>query len=170
MDWSLSRCQNRQFSRMEIIVFKSHSANSKHDTIAVDGRCFRFSRKNERRYAEEFRCCDDRCGARVLFNSETGFRLHENQTNCAFDLQRELLSRRRLRLASELLERNLTFPPQKILERVEVQIPMTPQEKKSLRIFVTRKRTEFLGRQSSDTDELLIHQHLMVTSTPVSAE
>ena len=98
---------------MSITVFKPHSAKAKHGSIAVDGYCYRYSRTNVSEYAEEYRCCDDRCPARVLFNSATDFRVSGDHSVCAFDHQRELRSRTRIGVACEILERNLTDPPRR---------------------------------------------------------
>ena len=107
---------------MSIVVFKRDTTKSKHDSIAVDGRCFRFFRADVKGYAQEFRCCDDKCPARVLFNSPDNFVVSVDHEACAFDHQRELRSRTRLAKACEVLQQNLTDPPQKIIEKVQLQI------------------------------------------------
>ena len=156
---------------MSITVFKSHAAK-KHDSIVVDGCCFRFYRANVRGYAKEFRCCDDKCSARVLFNSPEQFLVTGDHSACAFDHQRELRSRKRLAEAYEMLQKNLTAPSHKIIENVQMLLDeeMTAEEKRSLRVFIGRKRTELLGRQSTDANDLVIPDHLRVTATPISPE
>ena len=116
---------------MSLVVFEPHSAKAKHNSVAVDGHCFRYSKANVRGYAHEYRCCDDKCTARVLFNSQEDFCLVGDHSNCMFDHQREFRAWKRLDVASDLLSRNLTDPAQKIIEMVEVQLPMTPDEKRS---------------------------------------
>ena len=157
---------------MSIIVFKSHSSKAKHDSIAVDGYCFRFNRSHVRNYAQEFRCCDDKCGARVLFNSPEDFVVLRDHATCEFDHKKELRSRKRLDKAFDVLQKNLTDPPHKIVEKVQLLIDdeMTQDEKRALRTFITRKRTELLGRQSNDANDLVIPDHLRVTATPVGPE
>ena len=157
---------------MTIVIFKPHSAKSKHDSIAVDGFCFRISKTNVRRYAQEYRCCDEKCTARVLFNSPEDFCVVGDHSNCVFDHQREYRSRKRLDIAFNMLEKNVTQPPQKVIEMVQAQVedPMTREEKKSLRVFITRKRSEILGRQTMDTNDIVIPEHLRVTATPISPE
>ena len=156
---------------MSITVFKSHAAK-RHDSIAVGGYCFRFNRANVRGYAKEFRCCDDKCSARVLFNSPEQFVVAGDHTVCAFDHQRELRSRKRLAEAYEMLQKNLTEPSHKIIEKVQLLLDeeMTAEEKQSLRVFIGRKRAEILGRQSADANDLVIPDHLRVTATPISPE
>ena len=157
---------------MTLVVFKQHSAKSKHDSVAVDGYCFRYSKPNVKGYAHEYRCCDDKCTARVLFNSQEDFCVVGDHSNCVFDHQREFGSRTRLDIAFNLLERYLTEPQQKIIEMVQAQVelPMTREERKSLRVSLTRKRSEILGRQTTDTNNIIIPDHLRVTATPVSPE
>ena len=155
---------------MSITVFKPHSAKAKHGSIAVDGYCYRYSRTNVSRYSEEYRCCDDRCQARVLFNSTTDFRVTGDHSTCAFDHQRELRSRTRIDVACEILEKNLTDPPQKIIEKVQDRVSMTPEEKQALRMFVVRKRSEVLGEQRQGGGPLTIPAYLRVTATPISPE
>ena len=115
---------------MSIVVFKRDTTKSKHDSIAVDGRCFRFFRANVRGYDKEFRCCDAKCPARVLFNSPDNFVVSVDHAACAFDHQRELRSRTRLAKACEVLQQNLTDPPQKVIEKVELLLgdKMTAEE------------------------------------------
>ena len=54
--------------------------------------------------------------------------------------------------------------------QVQIEIPLTAEERRSLRVFITRKRSEILGKQSGDPDSLVIPEHLMVTATPISPE
>ena len=127
---------------MSIVVFKPNTPNEKHDSIAVDGRCFRFSRANIKGYAQEFRCCDSKCPARVLFNSPDHYLLSVDHSACQFDHKRALRSRMRLAKAYEVLNQNLTDPPQKILEKVQLLLEdeMTKSERHALRMFIRRKR------------------------------
>ena len=104
---------------MSIVVFDPNGTKSKHGSIAVDGRCFRFSRANVKGYSHEFRCCDSKCPARVLFNSTDNFVVSVDHLACAFDHQRELRSRMRLAKTYEVLQQNLTGPPHKIIEKVQ---------------------------------------------------
>ena len=105
---------------MSILVFQPNGAKSKHGSIAVDGRCFRFSRANIRGYAQEFRCCDSKCPARVLYNSPDDFVVSVDHWACAFDHRKELRSRMRLAKAYEVLQQNLTDPTPKIIEKVQL--------------------------------------------------
>ena len=157
---------------MSVILFKSHSQKAKHDSIAVDGYCFRFNRTQVRNYAQEFRCCDDKCSARVLFNSPDDFVLLHDHAFCKFDHRKELRSRKRLDKAFDVLQKNMTDPPHKTVEKVQLLLDdeMTAVEKRALRTFVTRKRTELLGRQSNDPNNLVIPDNLRVTATPISPE
>ena len=157
---------------MSILVFQPNGAKSKHGSIAVDGRCFRFNRANVRGYAQEFRCCDSKCPARVLFNSPDDFVVSGDHWACAFDHRRELRSRMRLTKAYEVLQQNLTDPIPKIIEKVQLLIDdeMTAAERHALKTFISAKRIELLGRQSKDANELVVPDHLRVTSTPVSPE
>ena len=154
---------------MTLIVFKKHSAKVKHDSIAVEGCCFRYSRANVRGYAHEYRCCDDKCTARVLLNSPEGF-IVIGDHSLRFDHQREFRSRKRLDIAFNLLERNVTEPPEKTIEIVLVQVehPMTAEERNSLRVFITRKRSEILGRQRRHLPSHPATQK--VTTAPISQE
>ena len=88
---------------MTLAVFKHHSAKAKHDSVAVDGHCFRYSKANVRGYAHEFQCCYDKCTARVLLNSPDDFRVVGDHSNCVFDHQREFRSRKWLDIAYDLL-------------------------------------------------------------------
>ena len=157
---------------MTILVFNSHSLKEKHGSIAVDGFCFRFNRANVQNYAQEFRCCDDQCPARVLFNSCDDFIVLHDHVVCQFDHKKELRSRKRLDKAFDLVKKNLTDPPHKIVEMVQLLLDeeMTAAERHALRTFITRKRRELLGRQSNDPNELVIPDHLRITATPVSPE
>ena len=157
---------------MSILVFHPHSLKEKHDSIAVDGFCFRFNRAHVKNYAQEFRCCDDKCPARVLFNSCDDFVVLHEHVVCQFDHQKELRSRKRLDKAFDLLQKNPTDAPHKIVEKVQLLIDdeLTANEKRSLRAFVTRKRRELLGSPSNDPKELIIPDHLRVTATPVSPD
>ena len=92
---------------MTLVVFKKHSFTAKHDSIAVDGNCIGYSKPMVRGYAHEYRCCDDKCTARVLVNSPCDFCVVGDHSNCVFDHQREFRSRKRLDTAFDLLERNL---------------------------------------------------------------
>ena len=78
----------------------------------------------------------------------------------------------RLAKAYEVLNQNLTDPPQKILEKVQLLLEdeMTKSERHALRMFITRKRREILGHQSTNPNELVIPDYLRVTATPVSPE
>ena len=157
---------------MSILVFHPHSLKEKHDSIAVDGFCFRFNRAHVKNYAQEFRCCDDKCPARVLFNSCDDFVVLHEHVVCQFDHQKELRSRKRLDKAFDLLQKNPTDAPHKIVEKVQLLIDdeLTENERRSLRAFVTRKRRELLGSPSNDPKELIIPDHLRVTATPVSPD
>ena len=157
---------------MSLVVFKPHSPKQKHDSLSFDGFCFRFSKTNVRGFAQEYRCCDDKCSARVLFNSVDHFCVVGDHSNCVFDHQREFNSRKRLDIAFNILERYVTEPPHKIIERVQGQVEpqMTPAERQALRMFIMRRQSEILGRQSSDPNDLVIPQQLRVTETPVSPE
>ena len=157
---------------MSFLFFDSHSSKEKHGSIAVDGFCFRFNRPNVQNYAQEFRCCDDKCPARVLFNSCDDFIVLHDHVVCQFDHTKELRSRKRLAKAFDVLQKNLTDAPHKIVEKVQLLLDfeMTAAEKRSLRAFVTRKRRELLGIQSTDPNELVIPDHLRVTATPISPE
>ena len=155
---------------MSIVIFKPHSAKAKHGSIAVDGYCYRHCRSNASGHVEVYRCCDDKCPARVLFNSPTDFHVRGDHSVCAFDHQRELRSRTRLDLACEILEKNLTDPPQKILEKVQDRVSLTAEEKQALRMFIVRKRSEILGEQHNGGGHLIIPPYLRVTATPLSPE
>ena len=78
----------------------------------------------------------------------------------------------RLAKAYEVLNQNLTDPPQKILEKVQLLLEdeMTKSERHALRMFIRRKRREILGHQSTNPNELVIPDYLRVTATPVSPE
>ena len=97
----------------------------------MDWRCFCYSKANVRVCANEYLCCDDKCSVRVLLNFLDDFRTVEDHSNCVFDHQREFRSRKRLDVAFSLLERNVTEPPHKIIEMVQVQLelPMSEDEK-----------------------------------------
>ena len=157
---------------MSIVVFNPNGTKSKHCSIAVDGRCFRFSRANVKGYAQEFRCCDSKCPARVLFNSPDNFVVSVDHLACVFDHRKELRSRMRLAKAYEVLQQNLTDPPHKIIEKVQLLLAdeMTGAERHALQTFISRKRTEILGRQCRDANSLVIPDSLRVTATPVSPE
>ena len=155
---------------MSITMFKPHSAKAKHGSIAVDGYCYRHCRSNASGHAEVYRCCDDKCPARVLFNSPENFRVKGDHSVCTFDHQRELRSRTRLDIAYEILQKNLTETPQKILEKVQDRVSMTAEEKQALRMFVVRKRSEILGEQRPGSGHLIIPARLKVTATPISPE
>ena len=157
---------------MSIVVFNPNGTKSKHCSIAVDGRCFRFSRANVKGYAQEFRCCDYKCPARVLFNSPDNFVVSVDHLACVFDHRKELRSRMRLAKAYEVLQQNLTDPPHKIIEKVQLLLAdeMTGAERHALQTFISRKRTEILGRQCRDANSSVIPDSLRVTATPVSPE
>ena len=126
---------------MSIVVFQPNGAQSKHGSIAVDGRCFRFSRANVKGYAQEFRCCDSKCPARVLFDSPDNFVLSADHQACAFDHQRELRSRIRLAKANEVLQHNLTDPTPKIIEKVQLLLgdEMTAAERHAANIYFGKR-------------------------------
>ena len=157
---------------MSILVFNQNGTQSKHDSIAVDGLCFRFSRANIKGYTQEFRCCDSKCPARVLFNSTDDFVVSADHFACAFDHRRELRSRMRRAKAYDVLQQNLTDPPHKIIEKVQLLLgdEMSRAERHALQTFVSAKRMDILGRQSKDPNELVVPDHLKVTATPVSPE
>ena len=78
----------------------------------------------------------------------------------------------RLAKTYEVLQQNLTDPPHKIIEKVQLLLAdeMTGAERHALQTFISRKRAEILGRQSNDANGLVIPDHLRVTATPVCPE
>ena len=78
----------------------------------------------------------------------------------------------RLAKAYEVLQQNLTDPPQKIIEKVQLLLDdeMTGAERHALKTFISAKRMELLGRQSKDANDLVVPDHLRVTATPISPE
>ena len=103
---------------MDLAVSNPHSAKAKHDRVAIDGNCFRYSKANVRGYANEYRRCDDTCTARDLDSPEISASSGIPRTVCG--QEREHRSRKRLDVAYDLLGRSPTEPTQKIVEMVQV--------------------------------------------------
>ena len=131
------------------------------DKICVGEYCYRFSRASVNGFAKEYRCCDERCCARVLFNSSEEIKLVGDHNMCTFDHETELRSRRRRQLACDMLAKNITDPPRRIIERMEVLMKLTPEEKKSLKSFISRKQAAVLG-STQTSDDFVVPQHLKV--------
>ena len=156
---------------MSIQVFDGHTRkDGRHESICVDGMCFRFDRASVQGYRKRFRCCDPCCSARVLFNSVTDFKLVESHANCTFDHQRECRSRKRRDVAFNLLKQNMTEAPHQIVDRVAATMELTPAEKQALKMFVSRKRNELLGAQDVGCDDVVIPPSLKVTLAPQTAD
>ena len=78
---------------------------------------------------------------RVLLNSPDYFCTVGDHSNSEFDHKQENPSRKRMGIAYDLLGTNPTDRSHKIIEIVHVQLelPMTDDEKQALRVFVIRK-------------------------------
>ena len=155
---------------MSVQIFRFNTRGNKHESISVDGMCYRFDRATVQTYQKRFRCCDQSCNARVLFNSLSDFKLVGNHTNCTFDHHREFQSRKRRDIALNLLKLNMTESPQQIVDRVSERMKLTAAEKLSLKMFVVRKRNELLDVQEVSSDVLIIPPTLRVTLTPQTVD
>ena len=71
--------------------------------------------------------------------------------------------------AYEVLQQNLTDTPHKIIEKVQLLLgdKMSSAERHALQTVIARKRTDILGHQSKDVNDLVVPDHLSVTATPV---
>ena len=147
---------------MEVLVFPSTSQKKIHDTISVGGYCYRLSRLDVKGFAREYRCCDEKCHARVLFNSLEDVKVVGDHGYCSFDHTVELRARQRRRLAFDVLSKNITDPPRRIIEKMEVTMTLKPEEKKSLKTFISRKQTGILGEQRTRGSDVSIPHHLKV--------
>ena len=156
---------------MALVVFKTHSGKAnRHDTICQGEYCFRFGRARTGRYQKEYRCCDDLCSARILFNSVDDFEQIGDHSTCRFNHCREYRSRLRLEKAYSLLLNNIVDSPQTLVTKMSGLIDMTPTEKCSVKAFITRKRKEIIGTVDNDFINAPVPSHLRVTMTPVSVD
>ena len=155
---------------MSVQIFQFNTRGNKHESVSVDGLCYRFDRAFVQTYQKRFRCCDQSCNARVLFNSLSDFKLVGNHTNCTFDHHREFQSRKRRDMALNLLKLNMTESPQQIVDRVSERMKLAAAEKSSLKMFVVRKRNELLDVQDVGSDVLVIPPTLRVTLTPQTVD
>ena len=156
---------------MALVVFKTHSGKAnRHDTICQGEYCFRFGRARTGRYQKEYRCCDDLCSARILFNSVDDFEQIGDHSICRFNHCREYRSRLKLEKAYSLLLNNIVDSPQTLVTKMSGLIDMTPKEKCSVKAFITRKRKEIIGTVDNDFINAPVPSHLRVTMTPVSVD
>ena len=125
---------------MAVVVFPSTSKKKTHDALCVGGCCYRFSRFDVRGFAKEYRCCDDKCCARVLFNSPDDIRVIGDHRACSFDHDVEFRARQRRQHAFDVLSKNITDPPHRVIERMEMTMELKPEEKRSLKTFISRKQ------------------------------
>ena len=74
--------------------------------------------------------------------------------------------------AYEVLQQNLTDPPHKIIEKVQLLlgVEMTSAERHALQTFISAKRMDIPGRQSKDLNDLVVPDHLRLTAILVSPE
>ena len=96
-------------------------------------------------FCKGLRCCDDACSARVLFASPTDYVLRGDHRICTFDHEKELRRRTRLELARQICSRNVTDSPSEVVRKMEVTMRLCPEEKRSVKTFVSELRKKEFG-------------------------
>ena len=147
------------------VIYPSHSSRgSKHDSLSFNGFCYRFSRSlSGSHYSTEYRCCDDRCSARVLFNSPDDIVVRGNHLSCSFDHRSELRRREMIKQALLILETSCSDPPSAIVRRVGETLKLDIEEKKSLTQFVSHRQKELFGIEDAPIEDVEIPDVLRKT-------
>ena len=140
------------------VIYPTHSmCRSKHDSLSLNGFCYRFSRTlRDGRYHTEYRCCDDRCSARVLFNSPDDLTVRGNHSSCQFDHQSELRRRERVKQALLIITTSYSDSPSTVVRRVDEIMKLGVKEKKSLAQFVSQRQKQIFGMEHAPIDEVEI--------------
>ena len=141
----ISKQSVRMSAEPAIVFAQRPGSKKKHETIAVAGKCYRFASCGRGRFAKVFRCCDDACSARVLFASPTDYVLRGDHKICTFDHEKELRRRTRLELARQICSRNVTDSPSEVVRKMEVTMRLCPEEKRSVKTFVSELRKKEFG-------------------------
>ena len=154
------------------VIYPTHSmCRSKHDSLSFNGFCYRFSRNlRNGRYHTEFRCCDDRCSARVLFNSPDDLTVRGNHLSCQFDHQAESRRRERVKQAPLILATSCSDSPSTVVRRVDEIMKLDVKEKKSLSQFVSQRQRLVFGMEHAPIDEIEIPDVLRRTIRQRSVE
>ena len=154
------------------VLYPNHSSrDSKHDSLSFNGFCYRFSRSlSGGRYGTEYRCCDDRCSARVLFNTPDDIAVRGNHLSCQFDHRSELRRRERIKQALLVLATSCSDPPSTIVRRVDETMKLDLKEKKSLAQFVSQRQRWLFGIDDAPIEEVEIPDVLRRTIRQRSVE
>lgn len=154
-----------------VLVFPPHRDDGKsHETISVDGKCYRFAGLGKARFAKVFRCCDDSCCARVHFTSPDDYATTGNHALCSFDHERELRRRTRLELAWRIYSENITDSPAEVIRKMEVTMRLCPEEKQSVSMFISTQRKKEFGATSTNGARVEIPDVLKTVKRPHSIE
>ena len=154
------------------VLYPSHSSHaSKHDSLAFNGFCYRFSRNlSGDHYSTEYRCCDDRCSARVLFNTTDDIVVRGNHLLCQFDHRSELRRRERIKQALLILATSCSDPPSTIVRRVDETMKLDLKEKRSLAQFASQRQKQLFGIEDAPIEEVEIPDVLRRTIKQSSVE
>ena len=154
-----------------VLVFAPRQVNGKsHESITVAGKCYRFAGLGKGRFAKVFRCCDDSCCARVHFTSPDDYMMTGNHDFCSFDHERELRRRTRLELAWRIYSENITDTPAEIIRKMEVSMRLCPEEKQSVRTFVSTQRKKEFGETNTNGARVEMPDVLKTVKRPQSIE
>ena len=146
MDPTAQNTGTHHHAREHVRVFNPRSQSTKaHESIAVGGKCYRYASAGSGRFRAVFRCCDDSCSARVHFSAPTDYELTGNHLVCSFDHESELRRRVRLELAHRIYSQNKTDSPSEVVRKMEVTMRLTPEEKRSVKTFVSAQRKIEMG-------------------------
>ena len=140
------------------VLYPTHSSHSsKHDSLALNGFCYRFSRSLcGGHYSTEYRCCDERCSARVLYNTPDDIAVRGNHLSCQFDHRSELRRRERIKQALLILATSCSDQPSTIVRRVDETMNLNLKEKKSLTQFVSRRQKRMFGIEDAPIEDVEI--------------
>ena len=154
------------------VLYPNHSSHgSKHDSLAFNGFCYRFSRNlSGSHYSTEYRCCDDRCSARVLYNTPDDIAVRGNHLSCKFDHRSELRRRERIKQALLILATSCSDQPSTIVRRVDETMNLNLKEKKSLTQFVSQRQKRMFGIEDAPIEVVEIPDVLRRTIRQRSVE
>ena len=154
------------------VIYPNHSLRgSKHDSLSFNGFCYRFSRSlSDGHYSTEYRCCDDRCSARVLFNNPDDIVVRGNHLACRFDHRSELRRRERIKQALLIIATSCSDPPSTIVRRVDEMLKLDVKEKKSLTQFVSQRQKRLFGIEDAPIEDVEIPDTLRRTLRQRSVE
>ena len=93
-----------------------------------------------------------------------------NHDFCSFDHEKELRRRTRLELAWRIYSENITDLPSEIIRKMEVTMQLCPEEKQSVRTFISAQRKKEFGATNTNGARVEIPDMLKTVKRPRSIE